>query len=144
MSEVTFSAQFGGRDAATAVLPHFKALKASAKEVELSGFPLPQLAYILRVDGEVAQYGPPGLGNPKLDKAREYVSVDMCLSISDRDRLSDRVSEMLLSSDAIVVATISAAKAGEVDRDFLKQTLSRVAMEYQRMIDDQLTRAEEP
>ena len=34
-SLIDFSAQFGGRNAAAAVLPHFKALKAASRELRL-------------------------------------------------------------------------------------------------------------
>ena len=62
-ASIDISAQFGGRDSAAAVLPHFKALKRAAAETPLDDFPFPKLAYILRVDGDVKAYGFRGQGN---------------------------------------------------------------------------------
>ena len=56
MTTIDVSAQFGGPDAAEAVLPHFRALKAALKGKSFGGFPFPQLAFILRVDGAVEAY----------------------------------------------------------------------------------------
>ena len=48
---IDFSAQFGGREAAAALLPHFKALKAVASGLVIENFPFKKIAFILRVDG---------------------------------------------------------------------------------------------
>lgn len=84
-SIVDFSAQFGGQDAADAVLPHFKALKAAARGLHLEGFPFAKLAFILRVDGKVNSYGLSGAGYLEVDKDGEYISVDIGITQDDRD-----------------------------------------------------------
>lgn len=86
-SSIGFSAQFGGRDAAEALLPHFKLLKQAAVGIELTGFSFPELAYILRVDGEVNAFGPSGPSHLAFAKDGTYVSVDIQVTSADRSRL---------------------------------------------------------
>lgn len=105
-SRIDFSAQFGGQDAADAVLKHFKALKAAAKGIELSGFPYPKLAFILRVDGEVSQYGFSGTGEPDVDRDGEYLSIDIGITIQDRKAIPQVIESGIMSSPQIIVAAI--------------------------------------
>ena len=86
------SAQFGGRDAAKAVLPHFKALKGAAKSGGIASFPVPKLAFILRVDGEVNEYGLSGAGNVDVDRRGKYVSIDIGCTKNDRSNLEERIA----------------------------------------------------
>ena len=86
---IDFAADFGGRDAADAVLPHWRALKRVAKEIDVPGFPLPDLTFILRVDGEVREFGFTGPAHVDVDKAGTYVSVDVGITIADREGLFD-------------------------------------------------------
>jgi hypothetical protein len=101
-SRVDFSAEFGGDDAAEAVLPHFRALKAASKELRLDGFSFPLLAFILRVDGEVKQYHLSGAGNLEIDRKGKYLSVDIGLGHNDRDRIPDVVTSAILSSIELI------------------------------------------
>jgi hypothetical protein len=78
-----FSAQMGGGDADRAVSPHFNALKKACKGVSIAEFPFPQLAFILRVDGVVQQYGLSGPGAPAIDRKKRYFSVDIGLQVED-------------------------------------------------------------
>lgn len=78
------SAQFGGRDAAQALLPHFQALKSALKGKFFGGFPFRQLAFILRVDGEVNAYDQSGPGNIQFGKEGRYVSVDIGITRDDQ------------------------------------------------------------
>ena len=84
---IDVSAQFGGRDAAQAVLPHFKALKEAAKGAAIPDFVARSLTFILRVDGEVSTYGESGPCNIDVDKNLEYVSVDLVVTTADRVKL---------------------------------------------------------
>jgi hypothetical protein len=83
MTTIDVSAQFGGRDAAKAVLPHFWALKSALKGTTLVGFPFRELAFILRVDGEISSFGESGSGNVAFDSKGTYVSVDIGLTHED-------------------------------------------------------------
>ena len=83
MTTFDVSAQFGGPDAAQAVLPHFRALKSALKGKAFGGFPFPRLAFILRVDGKVSAYGQSGAGNIEFDKKGGYVSVDIGITRHD-------------------------------------------------------------
>jgi hypothetical protein len=83
ITTIDVSAQFGGRDASQAVLPHFRALKSALKGKSFGGFPFPKLAFILRVDGEVTAFGESGAGNIDFDKKREYLSVDIGFTRED-------------------------------------------------------------
>lgn len=83
-TSIDVSAQFGGRDASQAVLPHFRALKSALKGKTFGGFPFPKLTFILRVDGEVNAYGQSGAGSIDFDKKGGYVSVDIGITREDQ------------------------------------------------------------
>ncbi|MBF5042123.1 hypothetical protein FGE12_06930 [Aggregicoccus sp. 17bor-14] len=95
------SAQFGGRDAAQAVLPHFRALKSALEGKSFEGFPFPQLAFILRVDGEISSFDFSGAGSIDFDKKRRYVSVHIGITREDwTERRPVEVSALV--ADAIM------------------------------------------
>lgn len=103
MTNIEVSAQFGGRDAAQAVLPHFRALKSALEGKSFGGFPFPQLAFVLRVDGEVNAYGQSGAGNVEFDKKGRYVAVDIGITREDQARggpveVSEFVAAEIMSS----------------------------------------------
>lgn len=97
-SHVGFSAQFGGRDAADAVKPHFFALKSAAAELPILGFPVPELAYILRVDGEVSTFEDAPGSTIEIDRNGKYIALDIVISLEDRHRLEDVFCHAILSS----------------------------------------------
>lgn len=84
---IDFSAQFGGRDAADALLPHFKALKQSSKGV-LCSSPFRVISFILRVDGVVNRYGLLGAGNIDVNSNDNYVSVDIGFDLKIREGIT--------------------------------------------------------
>lgn len=80
MTTITVSAEMGGRDAEQAILPHLRTLKTALKGRSFEGFPLPEVAFILRVDGtdwRDHSYGLSGPGNIAFDRNRQWVSVDL-------------------------------------------------------------------
>src|SRR5215470_19398209 len=83
MASIDVSAQFGGRDAAKAILPHLRALKSAHKGMSFEGFHFSQVAFILRVDGEVSAYHLSGAGDVECDRSGRYVSVDIGLARED-------------------------------------------------------------
>lgn len=128
-SGIDFSAQFGGRDAATAVLPHFKLLKTAARGLRLGGFPFAKLAFILRVDGEVTQYGLSGAGNLDVDNNGEYLSVDIGITCRDRDRICDLISSAIHSSTD-QIKLIAESKFWDVDFQALQSCLTELITRY--------------
>lgn len=88
-TSIDFAAEFGGQDAADAAWAHWRALKSAAQGIEVEGLPFPDLTYILRVDGEIATYEPSGPHNVDIDASGAYVSVDIGLSVCDREQLYD-------------------------------------------------------
>lgn len=103
-TSIGVSAEFGGRDAAQAVLPHFKALKRAAETVALKGFPARDLTLILRVDGEIRSYAATGPGAVDVAEDGEYVSIDIVLSVDDRDALDGG-----LDTNPVVVGVLASA-----------------------------------
>jgi hypothetical protein len=97
-TSIDFSAQFGGRDAASAGLPHFKSLKAAARGLSFEGFPFPKLAFILRIDGEVTRYGISGAGNLDVAENGDYLSIDVGITQHDWDQIGDTITSAILSS----------------------------------------------
>ena len=128
-STIVFSSQFGGHDAADAVLPHFWALKAASHGLQLEGFPLPELAFILRVDGKVNTYPPTADGNLDLDRKGKYLSVDIEISIEGRDRIVDAVSEAILSS-VEKIKSHKKVKRLDIDYETLEACLLQLISRY--------------
>ncbi len=129
LSTIDFSAEFGGRDAAAAVLPHFKALKVAACDLHLDGFPFAKLAFILRVDGEVNSYGLSGAGNLDIDSDGEYLSVDIGISSDDRDRISDVISAAIVSSVELI-RTLARSNSWSVDFCAIQRCLDDLNARY--------------
>ena len=127
---IDFSAEFGGRDAADAVLRHFKALKAASKGITLSGFPYPKLAFILRVDGSVNRYGFSGVGNPDIDKDGMYLSIDIGITEKDRKAITSLVNSAILDSLPIIDAALRHRGIDEFDVDTLGPSLELLCMRY--------------
>lgn len=130
MASVVFSAQFGGRDAATTVLPHFKALKESAQGIVLNGFPFSELAFILRVDGEVNQYGFSGAGNPDVDRDNKYLSIDIGIEQKDRHVLPDRIASALQDSLHLIDTFINQKMHGDFDISAAEEALAVILKRY--------------
>ncbi len=129
-SSIDFSAQFGGNDAAAAVLDHFKALKFAAKGLAIEGFPFPELTFILRVDGEVNQYGFSGLANIDVDRDGEYLSVDIGITERDRDDLENRIINALLASPETIASASARHRIPEFDADVLVSPLDLLSERY--------------
>ena len=128
---IDVSAQFGGRDAAQAVLPHFRALKEAAKGAAISDFVARNLTFILRVDGEVNTYGESGPCNIDVDKDLEYVSVDLVVTIADREKLgrgadSNPIVSGVLGSVPILVEHLQMSDDGTS----LRRSLSEFSARY--------------
>jgi hypothetical protein len=131
-SKIDFSAQFGGVDAAASVLPHFKMLKKAAGGLRLQGFPYPKLAFILRVDGEINKFGFSGSGYPAIDKRGKYLSIDIGLQQSDRDRIDEAITEAILSSVDVVRSKLR--DSNDVDFQELEQCLVSLCVRYKEEI----------
>ena len=136
-SVIDFSAQFGGRDGAAAVLPHFRALKTACHGIQLAGFPFPKLAYILRVDGEINQYGLSGAGNLELDSKGNYLSIDIGIKHEDRSRIDNLICEAILSG-AEQIKDIGMGEISNVDFESLKICLLELISRYKNELPFQL------
>lgn len=117
MSILTVSAQFGGLDAGQAGLPHFRALKSALKGKSFVGFPYPELAFILRVDGDISSYGLSGAGHTEFDRKRQWVSVDIGPT---KEWVGRSVSEVSVFIARAMMETVELFK-GRVD-DRLRST----------------------
>ena len=136
-SLIDFSAEFGGRDAATVALPHFKALKAASRGLRVEGFPFAELAYILRVDGEISRYQLSGAGNLEIDSDGEYLSVDIGIKHDDRDRILEVVCRAILSS-VEQIKTLKRTESWDVDFQSLQTCLSDLVVRYKNELPRQL------
>lgn len=136
--KIDFSAQFGGGDAAKAVLPHFRALKTAAAEVEIPGFPRPQLAFILRVDGQVRSFGFVGLDNVDFDSKGKYVSVDIGIDATSRAALADGSSgnplTTALEEAAGFLEGLGDARLAETDFALLRGGVDEVVRRYRALV----------
>lgn len=131
---IDFSAQFGGQDAARAVLPHFRALKMAARGVGLSGFPFPKLAFILRVDGEVTVYGVRGAEHIDTEPGG-YLSVDVGVSREDWKDLgpevaSKAITDALFSSVDLLERWNDKQLVASIDIDSLRDAVRELCGRY--------------
>lgn len=129
-TSIDFSAEFGGQDAVDAVLPHFFALKAASKGIEFTGFPFPKLAFILRVDGQVCQYGFSGTGDPEIDPDGEYLSIDIGVTIQDRDNILRAIESGIMHSPEIITAAIRHYKIDGFDENCLLEPFILICKNY--------------
>jgi len=136
MNEATIeiSAQFGGRDAAAKVLPHFRALKAAGQGVVVPSFPFDKLGFILRVDGEVTSYGLSGAGNVDIDKKGEYVSIDIGIRRDDWSSLSaNELAEAIqqaIKTSTQLLKDVGGARLQRIDFEELEKSLSEFCRRY--------------
>jgi hypothetical protein len=125
MAFISFSGQFGGRGASGKILPYFWGLKLAAEGVEFEGFPFPELAFILRVDGEVSQFGDSGPNNLKMDRNGEYLSVDLGLTLVDQDNIEAALVRGLEATpEAIKVFEFKRKRRWRIDHQRLQAAIS--------------------
>ncbi len=133
---IEFSAQFGGRDAAAAVLPHFKALKAVARGHAIGQFPFKSMAFILRVDGEINSYELSGPGHLDFD-GDNYVSIDIGIPQGDYVNCSECVSRSVvraLQSSVDFMKHSKDARLRGIDFEVLRETVKRLCDSYEEAI----------
>lgn len=127
---IDISAQFGGRDAAQVVLPHFRALKKAAKGKVLTDFPARDLTFILRVDGEVNTYGTPGASNIDVGRGGEYVSVDLVISLADREKLRGAANPIVAGIEASMLLLADQLSLPSESQVSLQRGLRSLCEEY--------------
>lgn len=132
-NSVDFSAQFGGGDGAKVVLPHFRALKAAKEGVALESFPFGQLAFVLRVDGEVNSYGFSGVGEPEIDKKGEYLAIEIGVQVGDREDIVSFLASSIINSLEIIDAALR-SKGIDYDVEKLREPLNKLCQNYRYQI----------
>lgn len=132
-SAIVFSAQFGGRDAAAAVLPHFRALKAAAQGLPLFGFPFAELAFILRVDGEVNSYGLSGAGDLVIDKDGKYIAIDIGITQEDQSHLANEIRAAILSGVERLAEHKDSA-TWDIDYQAMRHSLKNLCNRYDKVL----------
>ncbi len=130
MTEIDFSAEFGGGYAAEIVLPDFKALKKASKGVLLEDFPFKELAFILRVDGEIQQYGLPSVGNIEINKGENYLSVDIVITIEDRSDLANVIKKAFSRIVELIKNEYTNERINKFDEEKLKYLLDLLYKRY--------------
>ena len=139
-STIEFSAQFGGRDAEAAVLPHFNVLKSVARGKSLEEFPYKSIAFILRVDGSVNSYGYSGLGNIDI-KRPKYVSLDIGVLKEDYTQGTTKLVSVIgdaIAGGADFLRHSGDARLSKIDYTALSEELAALQKSYQEAIKDQL------
>lgn len=132
---VHFSGQFGGKDAAAVILPHFWALKAASEGLRIDGFPFPELSYILRVDGEFGQYNLSGADKPKIEGKGACLSVDIGITRDDRNRIPEVICDAIRSSvELIKNKKRKRTERLELDSDSLEKCISDLIAGYQQAL----------
>lgn len=135
---IDFSAQFGGREAATALLPHFKALKAVASDLAIDNFPFKKMAFILRVDGEVNSYNLSGPGNLDFDQDN-YVSVDLGITRDEYESCAIGAMQSIiksLRSSVEFLESSSDARLEGIDFRNLEHVVNQLIKSYEIVADE--------
>ena len=110
MTSIEVSAQFGGGDAADALMPHFDALKMAAQDITFEGLPFSRLAFVLRVDGQVRAFGQCGAGRIDVDQEGDSVSVDIGIPKEEWSELGSRLSAFIANALAASPAVLQQLK----------------------------------
>jgi len=129
MSKIDFSAQFGGSKSAEIALPYFRSLKKACSGLVLNNFPLPELAFILRVDGDIHKFEFSGIAYPKLDNKKKYVSFDIGISTKDIPIIEDFLKRVLINSTAYIAAFLQAKKY-DIDITNLELTINELCKKF--------------
>lgn len=113
---ISVSAQFGGGPGSTLVKPHFfelkKALRSAGREIPCEV--IREIAFILRVDGDIVQFNFEGCERIELNRRKKYISIDVGVPVARwKDRSDLEIAEYLAVSM----------------RDGLEQMLSRLRAE---------------
>ncbi len=137
-STIDFSAQYGGPDARQSVLPDFRALKRAAVGVEFAGFPASSLSFMLRVDGEFQSFTASGSEHIDVDRNGEYISVDIGVSLADRERLDSRskpnpISEALMAS-VEMLRNSDRKRLADIDFDALGIAVQSLCRRYEEEV----------
>ena len=130
---IVFSAQFGGQDAAEAILPHFKALKSVSRDLSIDNFPFESLAFVLRVDGKVNSYNLSGLGNIDFDQDN-YVSIDLGITQDDYKNCTKNLMESIssaLRSSVTFLKNSNDAKLQNIDFESMSSAICRLCDAYE-------------
>jgi len=133
IATIDFSAQFGGREAATALLPHFKALKAVASDLAIENFPFKKMAFILRVDGEVSSYNLSGPGNLDFDEDN-YVSVDLGITQDEYQSCAIGAMQAIVKSLRLSVEFLKKstdARLEGIDFRILEEVVNQLIKSYE-------------
>lgn len=98
---ISVSAQFGGGPGSTLVKPHFFQLK---KALLFAGREIPcevirEIAFILRVDGNIVQFNFEGCERIELNRRKKYISIDVGVPVARwKDRSDLEIAEYLAVS----------------------------------------------
>ena len=122
-STIGFSAQCGGPDADTTITPIWMSLNALAEGFHLRGIPFDELAFMLRVDGKVSEYGVSDpIDNFKKNKRQGYLSVDIGIKVTERERAVHKIIEGMRST-ADYIQSQGSAKSLKIDYDQLAESI---------------------
>ncbi|MBT8476506.1 MAG: hypothetical protein HKO95_06705 [Rhodobacteraceae bacterium] len=121
-TRIDFAGQLGGKDAQPFFLPHFKALKRACVEFTVRGLNVIELTYILRIDGEVSTYGGSGVGPIIIDRNENRISVDIEISIDERQHLEKAIPTYLSASVTALQEQIDDMDVGLFESDLKKFT----------------------
>ena len=97
-SVIEFGSQIEGPDAARVVLPYIYALRRASSKMNLRGFAFKKLSFLLRVDGEFGSFGISGLDKISIGRNHRYLSVDIGVSVEDRERIAEVLTDAILDT----------------------------------------------
>lgn len=122
---ITFSGQFGGPDVGTLGRTRWLGLKAAAKDLTLNGFPFPELAFILRIDGSIQRFGSRGVDNLVISRSKEYLSVDIVIPLEDHARIDEAIVEAMQATPEYL-KTHRRCKRLAIDYEELEKSVNAV------------------
>lgn len=139
-SKFAKAAQSGGGESAVVSRQLFLAFKSASETVELRGFPVEELCYILRVGGPIQDFEVTDGMNAKYDKRDSAISVD--IEVPERiwknnGDLFAHVDERLRRSIGIAEQIVVAKKLNSeriYDRSEFSDSIEKFISEYRAAI----------
>lgn len=139
MTKLGTAAQFGGADAATMCLPHFRALKSAAGSVMVDGMGDWLLAVVLRVDGAVEQYDVQGLDHMLVTQRSRQIEFDIGIDRSSWSKLDGGAADPIRCALSQIPGSLEELEANPpqtIEFGRLATSLKAISEAYASIVSD--------
>jgi hypothetical protein len=120
-----------GRDVASAVDPHFDALRSAASRQELNGLGLDEFGLMLQVGGAIVDFPKTGLDRLWVARDLSQASIHLSVPASDIGRLGASITSSVRELPALLSGSRRKGFTAVVDKDLLAGELEQFLSHYQ-------------